>query len=77
MQADAQRLGWVPGLGAGTPVQLDQRCELSRLAADDGLWVPDTCVMSCDVLIFVEEATDAVASVDLADPGCCVVGKWS
>jgi hypothetical protein len=30
--------------------------------------------MSCDVLIFVE-AADAVASVDLADPGRCTVGK--
>ena len=30
------------------------------------LWVPETLHMSCDVLIFVEEAADAVASVDLA-----------
>jgi hypothetical protein len=26
----------VPGLGPGTPVQVHERCELSRLAADDG-----------------------------------------
>jgi hypothetical protein len=32
--------------------------------------------MSCDVLIFVEEAADAVASLDLADPGRCTVGEW-
>jgi hypothetical protein len=32
--------------------------------------------MSCDVLIFVEKAADAVASVDLADSGRCTVGKW-
>jgi hypothetical protein len=40
------------------------------------LWVPETRAMSCDVLIFVEEAADAVASGDLADPGRCTVGKW-
>jgi hypothetical protein len=33
--------------------------------------------MSCDVLIFVEEATDAVASVDLADPGRRAAREWS
>ena len=30
------------------------------------LWVPETLHMSCDVLIFVEEAADAVVSLDLA-----------
>jgi hypothetical protein len=43
---------------------------------DAPVWVPETRAMSCDVLIFVEEAADAVASVDLADPGRCTVGKW-
>jgi len=33
--------------------------------------------MSCDVLILVEESTDAVASVDLADPGRRAAGEWS
>jgi hypothetical protein len=32
--------------------------------------------MSCDVLIFVEEAADAVVSVDLADVGRRAVGEW-
>jgi hypothetical protein len=32
--------------------------------------------MSCDVLIFVEEAADAVAPLDLADLGRRAVGKW-
>jgi hypothetical protein len=31
--------------------------------------------MPCDVLIFVEEAADAVASVDLADPTRPAVGE--
>jgi hypothetical protein len=38
--------------------------------------VPETLRTSCGLLIFVEEAADAVASVDLADPGRCTVGKW-
>jgi hypothetical protein len=33
--------------------------------------------MSCDVLILVEESTDAVASVDLADPGRRAAGEWT
>jgi hypothetical protein len=28
------------------------------------------------VLIFVEEAADAVSSLDLADPGRFTVGEW-
>ena len=33
--------------------------------------------MSCDVLILVEESTDAVASVDLANSGWRAAGEWS
>jgi hypothetical protein len=32
--------------------------------------------MSCDVLIFVEEAAGAIASLDLADLGRRAVGEW-
>ena len=40
-----------------------------------GLWVPETLHMSCDLLIFVEEAADAVVSLDLADVGRRAVGE--
>ena len=40
------------------------------------LWVPETLHMSCDVLIFVEEAAEAVVSLDLADLGRRAVGEW-
>jgi len=40
------------------------------------LWVPETRRTSCGLLIFVEEAADAVVSVDLADLGRCTVGEW-
>jgi hypothetical protein len=32
--------------------------------------------VSCDVLRIVEEAADAVLSLDLADPGRRAMGKW-
>jgi hypothetical protein len=32
--------------------------------------------MSCDVLIFVDEAADAVVSLDLPDLGRRAVGEW-
>ena len=38
------------------------------------LWVPETLQMLCDLLIFVEEAADAVVSADLTDLGRCSVG---
>jgi hypothetical protein len=37
---------------------------------------PKPAHMSCDVLIFVEESTDAVL-LDLADPGRRAAGEWS
>jgi hypothetical protein len=39
------------------------------------LWVPETLRMSCDVLIFVQEAADAVVSLDLADVGRRALGE--
>ena len=37
----------------------------------------ETLHMSCDLLIFVEEAADTVVSSDLADLGRRAVGEWS
>jgi hypothetical protein len=31
---------------------------------------------TCDVLIFVEEAAEAVTSLDLVDPDRYTVGEW-
>ena len=45
-----------------------------RYARDCGC--PKPAHMSCDVLIIVEESTDAVVSVDLADPGRGAAGEW-
>jgi hypothetical protein len=39
------------------------------------LWVPETLQTSCDLLIFVEEAADAVVSLDLGDLGRRPVGS--
>ena len=41
------------------------------------VWVPETLHMSCDVLIFVEEAADAVAPADLVGPCWRAAGEWS
>ena len=40
-----------------------------------GLWVPETLRTSCDLLIFVEEAAEAVVSFDLGDVGRRAVGE--
>jgi hypothetical protein len=40
------------------------------------LWVPETLHMSCDVLIFVEEAAEAVVSSDVVDRGSGAGGEW-
>jgi hypothetical protein len=37
--------------------------------------VPETLSTSCHLLVFVEEAADAVVSLDLADVGRCMVGE--
>jgi len=39
------------------------------------LWVPETLFTSRDLLIFVEEAAEAVVSFDLGDVGRCAVGE--
>jgi hypothetical protein len=39
--------------------------------------VPETLHTSRGLLIFVEEAADAVVSVDLADLSRCTVGEWA
>jgi hypothetical protein len=41
------------------------------------LWVPETPRTSCGLLIFVEEAAEAVVSLDLADLGRRTVGEWA
>jgi hypothetical protein len=38
--------------------------------------VPEVLCTLRGLLIFVEEAADAVASLDLADLGRCTVGEW-
>jgi hypothetical protein len=40
------------------------------------VWVPETLQTSCDLLIFVEEAADAIMSLDLGDLGRRRVGEW-
>ncbi len=39
------------------------------------LWVPETLRTSGGLLIFVEDAAEAVVSLDLADPGRRTVGE--
>ena len=46
----------------------------SRKRHPGGLWVPETLFTSRDLLIFVEEAAEAVVSFDLGDVGRCAVG---
>ena len=41
------------------------------------VWVPETLRTSCDLLIFVEEAAEAVVSLDLVDLGRRAVGEWA
>jgi hypothetical protein len=41
------------------------------------LWVPETLHASCDLLIFVEQATKPVTSSDVVCLAWCVVGEWS
>ena len=47
----------------------------SRKRHPGGLWVPETLFTSRDLLIFVEEAAQAVVSFDLGDVGRCAVGE--
>jgi hypothetical protein len=46
-------------------------------ARNSALWVPETLHTSRDLLIFVDQSTDLVASSDVVDLGCCAVGEWS
>jgi len=48
----------------------------AHAGAGERLWVPEPMHMSRDVLIAVEEAADAVLSLDLADPGRRAMGEW-
>ena len=45
--------------------------------ANLALWVPETLRTACGLLIFVEEAAEAVVSFDLGDLGRRAVGEWS
>jgi hypothetical protein len=51
---------------------INQNCETRGV-----LWVPETLRTSHDLLIFVDQSTDLVASSDVVDLGCCAVGEWS
>ena len=52
------------------PGSTPQNCETRAC-----LWVPETLFTSRDLLIFVEEAAEAVVSFDLGDVGRCAVGE--
>jgi hypothetical protein len=41
------------------------------------VWVPETRLTSCDLLIFVEQPGEAVVSSDVVDLGSGAVGEWS
>jgi hypothetical protein len=41
------------------------------------LWVPQRQRTLCDLRILVDEAVDAVASLDLVDVGWCAAGEWA
>ena len=41
------------------------------------LWVSEIRRVSCDLLILVDEAAEAVVSLDLVDLGCCATGESS
>ncbi len=54
--------------GAGIdPVKIPPRCPRANL------WVPESLSVSRDLPILVEEAADAVASLDLVDLGWCAM----
>jgi hypothetical protein len=63
-------VGTVAGLSWCGSAELDARAGLGDL------WVPETLHTSRDLLIFVDEATEAVVSLDLADLGRRAVGEW-
>jgi hypothetical protein len=48
---------------------------LAMLAAWTDLWVPETRRTSGDLLIFMEEPAEAVASFDLGGLACCTTGE--
>ena len=77
-RADAQFELTEALLCADGPVRSLVDRSVARGASTRGtaLWVPETLRTSCDVLIFVEEAADAVVSLDLADLGRRAVGEW-
>ena len=57
-----------------TPARTSPRLEPVRGFIDDmRLWVPESLSVSCDLPILVEEAADAVASLDLVDLGWCAM----
>jgi hypothetical protein len=47
----------------------------SRMARVGSVWVPETLRTSCGLLIFVEEAAEAVVSLDRVDLGRRAVGE--
>jgi hypothetical protein len=66
---------WVlPASGHASLVALPRTCGVPGCAT---LWVPETLHTSRDLLIFVDQSTDLVASSDVVDLGCCAVGEWS
>ena len=60
----------MPALEQQSDGSKNGRGKLSRV------WVPETLRTSCGLLIFVEEAAEAVVSFDLGDLGRRAVGEW-
>jgi hypothetical protein len=55
----------------------DRAAPLKLRNTSANLWVPRTGSRHATVLIFVEEATKAVVSLNLGDLGWRAVGEWS
>ncbi len=69
------------GVAAEEPTLLlvrpDTGATVLRSVGPSPLWVPENRRTSCDLLIFVDEAAEAVVSLDLVDLGCSATGEWS
>jgi hypothetical protein len=63
--------------GACLRAILEARLREVAVFNDTAVWVPGTLRTSCDLLIFVDQAAESVASSDVVDLGCGAVGKWS
>jgi hypothetical protein len=47
------------------------------VTAQRRVWVPETLHAPCDLLILVDQSPEPVASPNVVDLGCCVVGEGS